>query len=609
MADSTRPSIASVVGEVTDTRWGQVLQTPHAYGVVEIHSPDGIARTRGIQLLTKLARTFVTPPVSLSALSEIADTMINEDVVSLILLVPVGTTLYLVSRGNGCVYLKRNTKLAKLLAQSGALSGDIQAGDAIIAATRGFVDALTQEEVFGVFDHLAASEVAEKLTMLLHKREAGVGGAALIFKTEEDAEAAMVEDSHAGEGVPMPAMKSNIFFSGMKALGRRMTTAKVRFAIRRRFHDLEGIAAFSPKRFVIYAIVALFIMSIVLGIRRQYAQRGQSDLTDTITQAKHSFDEGMALLELNPVKGRERLTMARDLLSPVVARKQRSPEAKEAKTLYEEVIENLTRAMHIVNVKPELYFDMALLKKDSTATDVSLFEQTIGVLDGQRNTTYTVGISPKSGNIVGGGSSLEGALHIALYGDKLYVWTPSGIHQIRLSDQKVVPNSIPQSPEWGRIADMTAFGGNLYLLDTEKGRIWKYVATEKGFSTIFEYLNPDTLPDLSESTNMAIDGSVWLGTTKGQILRFSEGKENSFSPEGLDIPLGKLLTVYTQADAKMIYVLDAEKHRVVVFDKDGLYMAQYVWEAGFVPTEVVVSEDMGKLFLLAEGKIYSVDLK
>lgn len=609
MVDSTRPSVTSVVGQVTDTRWGQVLQTPHAYGVVEIHTPDGIARTRGIQLLTKLTRVFVTPPVSLSELTRIADSVVDEDVVNLILLVPVGSTLYLVSYGSGCVYLKRDSSLAKLITGKGALSGDIRAGDTIIAATKGFVDALTQDEIIGVFDHLTPTEVAEKLTMRLHEREAGVGGAALIFQ-----EGTISEASGNVEGIVDDTQSENsrshaVLFTQVRALGRRVTTARARLVIHRFFSAAQTSVARSPKHLILYAVIVLFIVSVALGVRRSYTTRVQSNISGTIAQAQHSFDEGMALLDLNAVKGRERLTQARDLLSPVVSKKQRSAEAKMAQILYDEVVLNLTRAMHVNEVKPELYFDMTLLKKDATATDFSLFEKTIGVIDARGKTAFAVGISPKNGNVIGGGTTLEGAMHVATYGDKVYVWTPGGIHQIRLSDQKTVSNIIPASEEWGTITDMAAFGGNLYLLDTQKGRIWKYVATEKGFSSIFEYLNPDTLPDLSQARSMTIDGSVWLGTTSGHILRFTAGKENSFSPEGLEVPLGKRLTVFTHADIKMVYVLDHEKTRVVVFDKDGLYMAQYVWEAGFQPASLVVSEDAGKLFLLAEGKIYSVDLK
>lgn len=610
MVDHIRPITASVVGLATDTRWGQVLQTPHAYGVVEIHAPDGVARVRGVHLLTKLTDAFDTPPVSLSALSGIADAIMSDDVVSIILLVPVGTTLYLVSRGVGRVYLKREHQLAQLLEGEQALSGDVRHGDTVIAATSGFISVLTQEEIAGVFDHSAPAEVAEKLTIRLHEHPGGEGGAALIFQvnaamqnTQEDAAPETAEEMLSPAGV-----RRTIVLSRVKAIGRKVMTVRQRASARRLLIRMRASRVFTPRSALVYAVLAVFLVSVTLGIRRQM-MTSQSKYAETLVAAQHSFDEGMALFDLNPVKGRERLTTARDLLAPIISKKLRSQEARKAKDLYDEAVENLTRAMRVTRVTPELYFDMSLLKNGATATDMSLFENTIGVVDTPGKTVYTVGAPSKNGSIVGGGEPFAVGLHIAAYGDKLYVWTPQGIHQIRLSDQKTVPAIIPPSPEWGTIMDMAAFGGNLYLLDTGKSRIWKYVATEKGFSPLFEYLNPDTLPDLSRTTNLAIDGSVWLGTSTGNILRFTSGKENSYLPQGADMPMGRQLKVYTHNEAKMVYILDSEQRRVVVYDKDGLYISQYVWDTTFVATGLVVSESLGKLLLLADGKIYSIDLK
>lgn len=609
MVDHTRPITASVVGLATDTKWGQVLQTPHAYGVVEVHAADGIARMKGVQLLTRLTKAFDSPPVSLAALSGVADAMMSDDVVSLVLLVPVGTTLYLVSRGIGSVYLKRDNKLAKLLSGEQALSGDVRPNDIVIAATSGFIKALTQQEIIGVFDHLTPVDVAEKLTIRLHEHSGGEGGAALIFQVNAVSGDMGASKEPIKEVLSPARTRRTIVLSRVKAVGRRVMTVNQRANVRRLVARARVSRALSPRHVLMYAVLGLFLLSVALGIRRQVAMRSQAKYAETLIAAQHSFDEGMALLDLNPVKGRERLTTARDLLTPIISKKLRSQEAHKAKDLYDEAVENLTRAMRVTRVTPELYYDMSLLKNGATATDMSLFEDTIGVVDAPGKTAYTLGAQSKNGTIVGGGESFAGGSHIAAYGDKLYVLTPQGIHQIRLSDKKTVSAIIPPSPEWGTITDVAAFGGNIYLLDTVKSRIWKYVATEKGFSTLFEYLNPDTLPDLSHATNMAIDGSVWLGTSTGNILRFTSGKENRYSPQGADMPMGSQLKVYTHDEVKLVYVLDSQYKRVVVYDKDGLYISQYMWDKTFVVTGLTVSESLGKLFLLADGKIYSIDLK
>ena len=147
------------------------------------------------------------------------------------------------------------------------------------------------------------------------------------------------------------------------------------------------------------------------------------------------------------------------------------------------------------------------------------------------------------------------------------------------------------------------------MLDTQKSRIWKYVATDTGFSGIREYLNPDTLPDLSLSTGFVIDGSVWSGTSNGRILRFTQGKENTYVSQGVDPVFGTRLYVYTSDSVINVYVLDINNHRVVVLDKDGMYLAQYRFTGVTTPTKLVVSESAKKILLLADGKIYALDLK
>ena len=159
------------------------------------------------------------------------------------------------------------------------------------------------------------------------------------------------------------------------------------------------------------------------------------------------------------------------------------------------------------------------------------------------------------------------------------------------------------------IGSLVSFGGNVYLLDIQKSRIWKYVATDTGFSELREYLNPDTLPDFTQTNSMAIDGSVWLGSTNGKIWKFTGGKEDSFFPQGVDPAFGNNLYVYTSDSVNNIYVLDADNMRVVVLQKDGTYLSQYVWTGNFHPTQMIVSESEKKIYLLAGGKLYSIDLK
>lgn len=612
------PSVASVVGETSPTHWGQVLQLPTAYGVVEVIAPDGIARQRGITILSKLTSALSQSALGLSEVVAIADELAAADVATLAILVPVGKVLYLVLRGAGGVFMRRGEKFSTLMSAPGDISGEVAQGDVILLASQAFTQSLTPEEVAGVFDHLSPSEVAEKLTLLLHEKENGEGGAACIFEAaqlvspEEQGipnAAAVQEKGLKEEGAPQKRRQQlRAFLLGLPFFQAEHTRA---FARRVRGKALSvGRRVMREKRLAATVLlIVLFLVSVIVGVAKQRGNAAARATVATVTEAQHIYEEGLALMDLNAVKGRERLGAAASLLAPVLAtRSERTPEGRAAHELNAQIEEALARAQHVVKTAPSVFYDLAVVKKGAVAAAFAATDERMAILDAPGRTAYDLLISSKNGQIAGGGSEFEGASLIALHGERVFVQVPQGIHLVSLTDRKTVPTIVKKDDGWGTIAALVAYGGNLYLLDVGKGRIWKYTATESGFTERREYLNPDTLPDLSRATSMAIDGSVWV-TTEGRIMRFTQGKEQTFNVQGLDVAFGQQIQVFTSDSATHVYVLDPANRRVVVLDKEGLYQAQYVWEGALAPTALAAHEARKQIFLLAGGTIYAIPME
>lgn len=579
-----QPSLGSVVGITDEVHWGQVFLSPSAYGVVEIDDPDGHARDWGVKVLSALSKQTTDPPKSLKAARDIAIKAMEEKVASLILLVPVGTTVYVVALGEGKVLLKRGENLATLMDQPGAISGEVQEGDTLILISRSVVKSLPREEINTLFDHSDGPDVAEKMTLILHKHEAGTGGAALIFQAKG------LTPIELEEIPPRPQKISRHAF--IKERLQRLPAAWRR-----------------PMVLVTAILILLFITSVILGIVKQMGQKVHTDVARVLTTAEHAFDEGVALLELNPVKGRERFTVARDELSPL--RESLSPSSVEGKAvakLYKDVTDQLAIAMQVNRVEPALFYELSLLKASAMISSLGQNSDAVALLDSRGPTVATLSISAKNGKVVAGGESYRGATLLTMHGDITYVIVGGGIHRIS-REGKTTPLIVKKDDQWENIASFISYGGNLYLLDTAKSRIWKYIATDFGFSETREYLNPDTLPDFSLATGMAVDGGVWVGTRDGKVLHFVGGKEESFTPRGVEPSFGKTLVVTTTEEEKNLYVLDSDNKRVVVLNKDGVYLAQYVWTGALTPTQIVVSEKLKLTLLLADGKLYSVELK
>jgi hypothetical protein len=591
-----RPVVASVVGKTSPTHWGQVLQLPHAYGVVEVAAGDAIARQRGVTILSRLTHELSDGGLGLNEIKALVSELVDADVATLAVLVPVGQVVYVVLRGGGAVYLRRGEKFTTLLPGSGEISGETQEGDVILVVSGGFAQVLPPSDVQVVFDHLTPVEVAEKLTLLLHEREGGEGGAALIF------EAAQLFSPEEPEAASAPAPDTTPPAPVRVATGR--LAGRVRSVLARVRHRVQ------PRFLLTIILVVLFLVSVIVGVVRQRGNVRAREVAAVVVEAQHLFDEGMALMDLNAVKGRERLSQAEGLLVPLTSvLSDRSPEGRSVRELLAKVRDAIGLAAHVARVTPALYYDVSLVKKGALATSFAVSDERIGVVDTAGQTVFDVTIPQKSGRIAAGGSEFGDASHITVYVDRFYVLTAGGIHLVRLSDLKTTPAIIKSDSEWGAVRSLAAFGGNLYVLDSGKGRIWKYVATETGFTERREYLNPDTIPDLSRATSMAIDGSVWVATADGKILRFSQGKEQTYVVAGLDQPFGSNIRLFTNDAQEHVYVLDPGNRRVVVLDKDGFYQAQYMWEEPFAPTDIAASEAHKLILLLADGKIYSVPLE
>lgn len=600
-----KSQIGLAVGPVDGKRWGQVLVQPNGYGIIEIFDEYGGAQQKGAQLLSKMGELLAKEPSGLRAIERIADSVRDSTVVSLILLVPVGRVVYLVLRGEGLVYVKRGSELAKLMHQDGGLSGEIRKGDTLLLASRGFARLLPASEIVTLFDHLTAQEVAEKLTMILHERQEGEGSVAFVYTVEQFEEMEAPPPSSPPPPIsqkPAPARASRSF---------PPVVSKVKFHVRTLVSDVIHIRE-RPERIPRVAAIVLtviFLVSVGLGIAKQLNTQTNKEAEAALVAARHAFEEGVALLELNPVKGRERLNEAKETLAPFVGKlNDRTRQGRDVSTLYGQITDNLTQAMQIVEAPPSLFFDMSLVKQGAVASAIALEGDTLAVADQLGQTMYTLDLPTKSAAIVGGGQIVSGVRDVSVHGDRLFALTPEGVVEVRTKERKS-SLIIKRDEVWGDASAVVSFGGNLYVLDNEKNRIWKYVAIESGFSPIREYLNPDTLPDFATATNMTIDGRVWVATRVGKIFRFVQGKEETFLPKGVEPALEADLLVFTSDEAKNIYLLDRTLSRVVVLDADGTYLAQYRWSGDFKVQRFVVSESQKKILLLSGGKIYALEMK
>jgi hypothetical protein len=157
-----------------------------------------------------------------------------------------------------------------------------------------------------------------------------------------------------------------------------------------------------------------------------------------------------------------------------------------------------------------------------------------------------------------------------------------------------------------------SFGGNLYVVDTKNGQIWRYRPGDKGFENPPEpYFAPNTKVDLSGVQSMDIDGHVWLLFADGRLLKFFGGEQKPFELKALPDPLSAPAAIAAQADGDLIYLADSGNGRILEFTKDGQFQRQFRPAQGNSLQgirDLYLDETGDKFYIVTADKLWKADV-
>lgn len=543
----------------------------------------------------------------------------------------LGKILYLAIGGRGRAVVRREGKIGTILAGVGKVetaSGYLAEGDIFLLGTAGFFNLVGEGILRAALETGSPQEAVENLAPVIHGREIGGGEAAVIAKVERIEAVEPVETVESGEAEEeRPSVEAPSKWEESRLAGiRRILKLDLPATLTKTTLSLEKALAFLQTRFrkraiylaqekpkrqqktIITIALVLFILlgvSVVLGMRQRSNIARKAKVETLFEQAYYKVDEGKALLDLNPLRARQLLLEAKDLVEEMEKEEVKDQELASFKKDLESVLASVLRE-HEIGEAPT-FLDLKLVKEGASGDKAAVSGGQMIILDKKGASIYGVGISQKSSQILGGGKLFKDASQVAAFGEKAFVLTPEGIVEAdRASGEQTLRIKIDE--EWGEIVDLVAYGGNLYLLD-RTGVIWKYPVVEAGFGTRQRWIKGETKPDFSNSVSMAIDGSIWILRADGTILKFTQGFIDAFGVAGLDKPFSSPSAIYTDDEQENLYILDKGNLRVVVLDKSGEYDSQYIWSGISGVSDIVVSESEKKILLLSGSKIYEIELK
>ena len=166
--------------------------------------------------------------------------------------------------------------------------------------------------------------------------------------------------------------------------------------------------------------------------------------------------------------------------------------------------------------------------------------------------------------------------------------------------------------KWKGVVGLVSFTGNLYVVDTGAGQIWRHEGDKEKFLAADPALAQAFAPNAI--TSAAVDGSIWITTTAGDVGLFKRvglattATKSDFTIKWIGEPV-RATAIQAIDSQRSIYILDAPGRRVVQLTRDGREIARFALPRDLPPaTAFFVSEGLRVVYTAHGTKIAATDL-
>ncbi|HEV2340066.1 MAG TPA: hypothetical protein VGT05_04930 [Patescibacteria group bacterium] len=570
--------VTKIVASSTYIAWAQAY---HAGGLTallaikkkdnEEHASPSLSIIGKDLLNTFESEYFTLETKNLNSIGKAVETTYNKSAktheITLIVVSSVQNALYVFLAGSGSVQLLRKGKMGVLLEKKAseseeilAASGFLEDHDVIVLETDAFSKIIPSDNLFKTLSENGLDETAELLSPKVHEVQEG-SAAALFFSYKE--EKSMLEPLEKSEEKRQEKIPDEIIQKATQPLLQSTDTTESKKERKSLTHR--------QKLFLSIAVILILVLAATIYLSLQKAQEAKTAAVfkSIYPPAQQKYQEGQSLLNLNADEARSDFQQAISLL-------QNGKGKFPANSSQEKQIDDLLAKAEQGLMNTSQVNTTQLAKIDSSANPLLAFE-------GKQHATYVTSDSTN-----------------------FYVADTTGITRY---DQKTNASKmiIKNSSNWKIVGGFGTYLGNFYLLD-KNGGILKYVSAGSTYSSTY-YFASGVKPDLSHAVSLAIDGSIWVVTSDGSILKFTKGNEDTFSLIGLDKPFSAPSHIVTSIDDSNVYVLDNGNSRLVILDKTGKYIAQYQSQRFKQATDMTVDEKNKKVDVLIGNDIYELTFK
>lgn len=361
--------------------------------------------------------------------------------------------------------------------------------------------------------------------------------------------------------------------------------------------------------FLALLLITLFTQSVYTVYQKKEQSKANTYFEELSGTIQTLYDEAdQAIIFRDYERARSLLAEAQNLITQLpVGNDDRARQKKEMEKLNEE---KLAKANRSTIVAQPLALLNASEKLSETPTHLSwaggrLFISTknrLASLDpaGLELSTVVLPSSIKNIHFIQSGGQEESNANLLIFHDsnRITEYIPEKNEFITLNE------TITVTPD--AIQDVSLYKKRLYRLDTSQNQIWRHLRFGDSFQSPSAWLKDGS--DLSDARGLAIDGTVYVLGGEPQLSQYLKGRKTDWRAESIVPDLSGATGITTFEDSPYLYILDPPQLRLIIYDKNGALVQQFISPQfdRLVDMAIVEQEGHTITYLLNNGTVYSL---
>ena len=370
----------------------------------------------------------------------------------------------------------------------------------------------------------------------------------------------------------------------------------------------QHLAKRSLKKFSwILSIIAAVVIVLIIYLYQQYQARSRVNIA-----LQPYFDQLASIISTGdgqPVLAKKQTeNLAKDLL----VQKTNLSKTEYGKNRYGVIEANITNYLqsltkHEIQDIP-IFDDLRNQSVNFVTSHVGYWDQVAVFADAQQQLLIYYNLKEKKAELLDLGHPVTFRA-ISLNTNTETILLANGIVKLEKSGDQIKENIAVNESDFNRLGTLMAtFQTNLYVFNPDQHNIFRYIEQGLGYSKPAGWFSQPVNLDFKTVTSMAVDGDVWLGTNKGEVLKFSGGKPAEFNLTDLPRNFTSSLQLATAPDHPYLYILEQNQNRVVVLDKQGKFMTQIISPLLGTATHLVFSQSLNLLLAVSGSVLYQIPL-